>query len=257
MGKEVWIEGRTAYHRKDFTRLRIHDNGCCRIRMNGRELFIYSLFCGFLQILVNGQYEIISRYRFLAAENSHGLAADINLNLLAAVFTAKHLVIDLLYAKFTDDITRFVAFILFLFKLSVVDFTDVAKGMRSHLLQCIVADRLYFDDDTRIIFFLLLDDGDDVCRHILFDADGVKAGMSFDLVPDLVLRHLYQCGKTRDDLGLDRLCQRQERNGKAWTILDEELAVAVIKHTARRHRRDEANAVVVGKFRIIAAIVEL
>ena len=129
--------------------------------------------------------------------------------------------------------------------------------MRAFLLQHVVADRLVLDHDARIEVFLLLDDRNDVRRDIRLDADGIEAAVRRNLVLDVGGRHVDELRKALDHVVLDRRRQRQERDREAWAVRHEELAVAVIERAARRHRRDDADAVAIRKPCIVIALINL
>ena len=190
--KEVRVEGRAADHRENLARLRIHDDGGRCMGADLRELFVNGLLGRLLQFDVDRELEVIARYRLLAAENLHGLARHVDLDLLATVLAAQLLVVDLLDAEFADDVAGLVALVLHLLELGVVDLTDVAKGVRAFLLENVVADWRDLDDDTRVLALLFLDDRDDVRRDIRLDADGVEAAVTGNLRLDLVRRHLQE-----------------------------------------------------------------
>ena len=210
MCKEVRVEGRAADHREDLAGLRVHDDGRRCMRADLRELLVDGLLGCLLQVDIDREFEIIARDRLLAAEDLHGLARHVDLDLLAAVLAAQLLVVDLLEAELADDVAGLVALVLHLLELGVIDLTDVAEGMRALLLEDVVADWRHFDDDAGVLALLLLDDGDDVRRDIRLDADGVEAAVAGNLRLDLIRRHLQKIRQAVDDIIRDWRGQRQE-----------------------------------------------
>ena len=200
MCEEVRIKGGAADHRKNFARLRIHDHGGCRVSMNLCQLLIHGFFRCLLQVLVDGQLHIEPRLRVFAADDAHGFARDINLHLFTAIRAAQVFIVDLFETEFTDDIARLVALVLFLLQLCIVDFRYIAKDMRAHLFQDVVANRLHLDDHAWIVVLMFLDDIHDVRGHILLHADGVKTTMCRNLAVDFLYWHLDQFRHLCNDL---------------------------------------------------------
>ena len=210
-----------------------------------------------LQVFVNRQHEVVARHGHLAPEALDRPAGDIDLDLVAAVLAAHVLIVDLFEAELADDVAGLVALIFLIFEFLIIDLADIAERMSALLLQHVVADRLVLDHDTRIEVFLFLDDRDDVGRDIRLDPDGVEAAVRRNLRLDVLDWHVDELREALDHVVLDWRRQWQERNGEARAVRHEELAVAVVERAARRHRRDDADAVAVRKSCIVIALINL
>ena len=225
--------------------------------MDHGQTVIDGFFRRRLEVFVDRQYEIIARHGAFSPEALHGLARDIDLDLVAAILATHIRIIDFLEAEFADDVTGLVALILLVFELLIIDLADVAECVRAFLLQHVVADRLVLDHDARVEIFLFFDNGNDVRRHVRLDADRIKAAVRGDLFLDVLDRHVHERRHARDDIILDRRRQRQERHREARPVRHEELPIAVVKRAARRHGRDDADAVAVREPCVIVPVINL
>ena len=136
-------------------------------------------------MLVDGEDEIIARYRGLTSEDLHGASRYIDLHLIAALDAADLLIVDAFQSELADDVAGFIPLVLALFKLHLVDFAHVAKDVCRILAVYVVTHGENLDDDTGIVVLLLLDNGNDIGQNIILDADGIKADVSIYLLLNL------------------------------------------------------------------------
>ena len=183
--KEIRVECGAADHGKHLARLRVHDDSSCRVRMDDGKLLIDGALRRLLDVLVDGEDEIIARHRRLTSEDLHGPSRYIDLHLIAALDAANILIVDAFQSELADDVAGFIPLVLALFKLHLVDFAHVAKDVCRILAVYVVTHGKNLDDDTGIVVLLLLDNGNDIGQNIILDADGIKADVSINLLLNL------------------------------------------------------------------------
>ena len=174
-----------------------------------RKHIVNSFFRRLLQVFINRQNQIVAGFGFLPAQNSNGLARNVNFDLLAAVFAANIFIVNALQTEFANDVARLVALIFFSLKLGVGNFADVAESMCALLLERVISKRLNFDNHAGILLFLLLDNRNNVLRHVGANSNRVEAGMHGNFLLNFFKRHVQKFGDALDDFGFNRLGQGQ------------------------------------------------
>ena len=190
--KEIRIERGTTHHREDLTCLGVHHDRRRSMGMDGGKLIVNRTLGCLLDVAVNCQYKVISRYRGLTSQNLHRASRDVHLNLLTAFDAAHFLVIDTLKTKFTDDIAGLIPLTLAALQLLLVDLADITEYMCSIFAENIVAYRQYLDNNTRITVFLLLDNGNYIGQDIVFNTNWIKTDMRINFLLNLLDRYMNQ-----------------------------------------------------------------
>ena len=162
------------------------------MRIDRLELLIDGFFRSCLQVFIDSKIEIITRNRILFAQDLYRTAGYIHFDLLATIFSTKFLVVDFFQAELAYDVAGLIPVVFHLLKFRIIDFTDIPVSMCCLLLIHVVTNRQNFDDNSRIIFFLLLNDGNDIRCDICFDANRIKTTMHCDFFLNVRHRYLYE-----------------------------------------------------------------
>ena len=177
-----------------------------------------SPFGGLLYSLIESQINIIAGNSILAAEDLHRCTSYIYLYLTATAKSSQFLIIESFQTVFADDITDAVILTLFRFQFIIGNFRNIAEGMRCQLVVYIFSNGLNLDDNTGEQVLLLLDNGNYLQAHIIFNAYRVYTLSVTDSLLDILSRHIQQLRQPIHHIITYRRIKRQQADSKARTI---------------------------------------
>ena len=236
-------------HGENFAVARIHgDDGAVGVAE--------SELGGALQIVVDGEFQVLAGDGVLGAEIADFATMAVDDLVARAVLPAEKLVVGFFDAGFADDVAGLVGGVARQVQIFFTDFADIADEVSGKAIARIEAallvDGLEFGQFVAVGF----DEGLLVGGDVLLDGDGLVAGRGAEMAKrgaELVKIEVEAVGD-QGQVGVDVVALLADQEaGDGWVVVDQQAAVAVEELAARRQDGNLADAVLLGRRRKFSA----
>ncbi len=241
-GESVRVVGRTAGERQHLAVARIEDH-CRAVERRGRE----AILGGLLHVGVDGQLHALPLGRLLFVPDVDLAPEAVDDHFLGAVLAHQVAVQRLLDAGVADDRARLGAAVLVGDELRFGDLADIAEHVRGQLARRVFPRRDRLIDDAGQV---PRGDGEPLfpCR-VLDEHDRPVARLAAPAIHRLPHHRFVRAGRQRQ--GVQRLIEvlrllAHQRDVEGALVVDQDLAVAIEQHAARRRQRQPAQMVLFG-----------
>ena len=170
-GEGVGVEAGPGDHGQNVAVARIHGDDCA-------VAVAESQFGGALQIVVDGQLQVLARDGVLDAEIADFAAVAVDDDIARSVLAAQQLVVGLFHARLADHVAGFVVGKARVVEVFLTDFAHITDEVSGKAVAGIKAAFLFDGLQLGKFVAMRFNECPLVLRDVLFDGDGLVAGGS-------------------------------------------------------------------------------
>ncbi len=241
-GKIVGVEAGTRDHGENLAVPRIHGHDRAVAVAQGE-------FGGALQVVVDGEPEILAGYCVLDAEITHFSPTAVDDHLARAVLAAEQRIVGLLYACFAHHVTRLVVGEARIVQIVLAQLTHVTDQMSGKTITRVKSALLVDGFELRQLITVRRDEGLLVGGDVRLDRNRLIAGLGAIAVQRgaQLIQIKIQAARNQRQIRVHiaaLLAYQETRNRRV--VVDHKAVLAVEELAARRQDRLFANAVLLG-----------